>query len=121
MRWCRHKVKYPAEFKVCGKCTKIGHYAKCCKTNLTQKSDNHKDNSRKNLYPRQTLNRITHSFSVPQEHQNKFVDEMYSDSDEYLFAVKDLLQDQVFETRENFISTVKILNQNVAALVDAGA
>ena len=46
---------------------------------------------------------------------------MYSDSDEYLFAVKDLLQDQVFETRENFISTVKILNQNVAALVDAGA
>ena len=29
--------------------------------------------------------------------------------------------DQIFETRENFITTVKIANQNVAALVDTGA
>ena len=46
---------------------------------------------------------------------------MYSDNDKYLFAVKDLFKDQVFETRENFITTVKIANQNVAALVDKAA
>ena len=46
---------------------------------------------------------------------------MYSHNDEYLFAVKDWFKDQVFETRENFITTVKIANQNAAALVDTGA
>ena len=116
-----HKVKCPAESKVCNKCKKIGHYTKCCKRNLTQKSDNHKDNNKKNLHPEQTLNRVTQSPSVPKEHKNIFVDEVYSDNDEYLFAVKDLLKDQVFKTRENFITTVKIANQNVAALVDTGA
>ena len=53
--------------------------------------------------------------------QNFFVDEVHSDNDEYLFAVKDLLECRVFKTRENFITTVKIANQNVAALVDTGA
>ena len=53
--------------------------------------------------------------------QNFFVDEVYSDNDEYLFAVKDLLECRVFKTRENFITTVKIANQNVATLVDRGA
>ena len=90
-------------------------------TKLTQKSDNHKDNSRQNPHTEQTLNRVTHSPSVPKEHKNIFVDEVYSDNDEYLFAVKDLFKDQVFETRKNYITTVKIANQNVAALVDTGA
>ena len=82
---------------------------------LTQKSDNHKDNSRKNLHPGQTLNRITHSPSVPQGHENNFVHEVYSDNDEYLFSVKDLFKDQVFETRENFIATVKIAPADTGA------
>ena len=30
-----HIVKCPAESKVCNKCEKLGHHAKCCKTNLT--------------------------------------------------------------------------------------
>ena len=46
---------------------------------------------------------------------------MYSDNDKYLFAVKDLFKDRYFETRENFLITVKIANENVAALVDTGA
>ena len=116
-----HEVKCPAESKVFNKSKKVGHYVKCCKTKLTQKNDNHKDNSRQNPHPEQTLNRVTHSPSVPKEHKNIFVDEVYSDNDEYLFAVKDLFKDQVFETRENFITTVKIANQNVAALVYTGA
>ena len=62
MRWClSHKVKCPAESKVCSKCKKVCHYTKCCKTKLTQKSDDHKDNSRQNLHPKQTLSRITHT------------------------------------------------------------
>ena len=105
---------------VCNKCRKVGHYAKCYKTKLTQKSDNHKDHSRQNLHLEQTLNRVSHSPSVPKEHENIFVDEVYSDNDEYLFAVKYLFKDQVFETRENFITIAKIANQNVATLVDAG-
>ena len=110
-----HEVKYPAESKVCNKCKKVGHYAKCCKTKLIQKSDNHKDNSRQNLHP------VTHSPLVHKEHKNIFVDEVYSGNDKYRFAVKGLFKDRVFETRENFIITVKIANQNVAALVDTGA
>ena len=93
-----HEGKCPAESKVCNKCKKVGHYAKCCKTKLTQKSDNHKGNSRQNPHPEQTLNRVTHSPSVPKEDKNIFVDEVYSDNDEYQFAVKDLFKDQVFET-----------------------
>ena len=116
-----HELKCPAESKVCNKCKKVGHYAKCCKTKLKQKSDNHNDNSRQNLYPEQTLKRVTHSPSVPKERKNIFVDEVYSDNEEYLFAAKDLFKDRVFETRENFITKVKIVNQNVAALVDTGA
>ena len=108
-----HKVKCPAESKVCNKCKKVGHYAKCCKTKLTQKSNN--------PHPEQTLNRITHSPSVPKEHKNNFVDEVYSDNDKYLFAAKDLFKDQVSETREKFVTTVNIANQNVAALVVTGA
>ena len=46
---------------------------------------------------------------------------MYSGNDKYRFAAKGLFKDLVFETRENFITTVKIANQNVAALVDTGA
>ena len=53
--------------------------------------------------------------------QNFFVDEVYSENGEYLFAVKDLFKCRVFKTRDNFITTVKIANQNVAALVDTGA
>ena len=45
---------------------------------------------------------------------------MYSGNDKYRFAAKGLFKDLVFETRENFITTVKIANQNVAALVDTG-
>ena len=116
-----HEVKCPAESKVCNECKKVGHYAKCCKTKLIQKSDNHKDNSRQNPHPEQTLNRVTHSRLVPKEHKNIFVDEVYSGNDEYRFAFKGLFKDRVFETRENFIATVKIANQNVAALVDTGA
>ena len=123
--WCSgvypHEVKCPAESKVCNKCKKVGHYAKCCNTKLTQKSENHKDNSRQNLHPEQILNRVTHLPSVPEEHKNIFVDEVYSDNDEYLFAVKDLFKDQVFKTQENFITTVKIANKNVATLVHTGA
>ena len=85
---------------------------------LTQKSDNHKDNSRQNLHPGQRLNRITHSHSVPQGHESNFVDEVYSDNDEYLFSVKDLFKDQVFETRENFIATVKIATADTGASVN---
>ena len=119
--WCDsvnpHKVKCPAESKVCSKWKKLGHYAKCCKTKLTQKSYNHKGNSRQNLHPEQTLNRITHLPSVPKERENNFVDEVLSDNDEYLFAVEDLFKDEVFETWEN----VKVAHQNVATLVDIGA
>ena len=77
-------LKCPAESKVCNKCKKVGHYAKCSKTKLTQESENHKDNSRQNTHPGQTLNRTTHSPSVPKGHENNFVDEVYSDNDEYL-------------------------------------
>ena len=108
-----HKVKCPAESKVCNKYKKVGHYTKCCKTKLTQKSNN--------PHPEQTLNRITHSPSVPKEHKNNSVDEVYSDNDKYLFAAKDLFKDQVSETREKFVTTVNIANQNVAALVVTGA
>ena len=38
-----HKVKCPAESKVCNKYKKVGHYAKCCKTKLTQESSDHKE------------------------------------------------------------------------------
>ena len=68
--------------------------------------DNHKDNSRQNLHSRQTLNRIIHWPSFSQEHESKFNDEVYSENDEHLFADKDLFKDQVFETGENFITTV---------------
>ena len=88
---------------------------------LTQKSENCKDNRRQNLHSEQTLNRITHSLSVPQKHKNNFADEVYSDNDEDLFVVTDLFKDQVFKTRENFITTVKIANENVAVIVDTGA
>ena len=88
---------------------------------LTQKSENCKDNRRQNLHSEQTLNRITHSLSVPQKHKNNFADEVYSDNDEDLFVVTDLFKDQVFKTRENFITTVKIANENVAVIVDIGA
>ena len=90
------------------------------KTKLAQKSDNHKDNRRQNPHPGQTLNRITHLL-VPQEHEKNFVGKVYSENDEYLFTIKDLFKDQAFETRENFITTVKIADQNVAALVETGA
>ena len=46
---------------------------------------------------------------------------MYSENDEDLFVVTDLFKDQVFKTRENFITTVKIANENVAVIVDTGA
>ena len=64
-----HEVKCPAESKVYNKCKKVGHYAKCCKTKLTQKSDSHKDNSRQNPHPEQTLNRVTHWPSVLKEYK----------------------------------------------------
>ena len=67
------------------------------------------------------MNRVTHSSSVSEGHKNIFVDEVYSDNDKYLFAVKDLFKDRYFETRENFVITVKIANENVAVLVDRGA
>ena len=90
---------------------------KVLQNKINTKGDNHKDSSRQNPHPEQTLNRVTHSPSVPKEHENIFVDEVYSDNDEYLFAVQDLFKDQVFDTGENFITTVKIAAQNVAALV----
>ena len=46
---------------------------------------------------------------------------MYSNNDKYLFFAKDFFKDQIFETRRNFITTVKIANQNVTALVDREA
>ena len=63
-----HKVKYQAESKVFNKCKKIGHYAKCCKTKVTQKIDNREGNRRQNPYSGQALNKIVHSPSVSQEH-----------------------------------------------------
>ena len=36
-----HRAKCPAESKLCNEFKKAGHYAKCCKTKLTQKGDNH--------------------------------------------------------------------------------
>ena len=66
---CSHKVKCPAESKVCNKWKQLGHCAKYCKIKLTQKSDSHKDNSRQNPYPEQTLNRVTHWPSVLKEYK----------------------------------------------------
>ena len=57
------------------------------KKKLIQKSDNQKDNNRQNPHPGQKLNRITHSPSVPTWQENNFVHEVYSENDEYLFAV----------------------------------
>ena len=68
-----------------------------------------------------TLSRITHSPSVPKKHENNFVNDVYSDNDQYLFVIKNLFKDQAFETWKNFINTVKIANQNVTSLVDTGA
>ena len=90
---CSHKVKCPAESKVCNKWKQLGHCAKYCKIKLTQKSDSHKDNSRQSLHPGQTLNRITHLSSVPKGPENNFVDEVYSGNDENLLAVKDFFND----------------------------
>ena len=95
---CPHKVKCPSKPKVCNKCKKIGHYAKCFKTKLRQKGDNHKDNSRHNPHSGQALFMITHSPSRFQEYENRFDDEVYSENYEYLFAVQGLFKDQVFET-----------------------
>ena len=85
-----HKVKCPGKSKVCNNSKKVSHYAKCFRTKLPQKSDNHKDNGRQNQHPVQTLNIITHSPSGPKGHKSNFVADVYSDNDKYLFAVKDL-------------------------------
>ena len=85
-----HIVKCPGKSKVCNNSKKVSHYAKCFRTKLPQKSDNHKDNGRQNQHPVQTLNIITHSPSGPKGHKSNFVADVYSDNDKYLFAVKDL-------------------------------
>ena len=68
---------------------KDNHYPRCCKRKLTQNSHNQKDNRRQNPHSGQALNR-THSLSVSQGHKNNFIDEVYSDNDEYIFPVMDL-------------------------------
>ena len=60
----------------------IDHYVQCCKTKLTKKSDDHKDNSRQNLHPGETMNRYIYIYIY-------IYTEVYSDNDEYLCAVKD--------------------------------
>ena len=81
------KVKCPAVSKICNKCKKIGHHLKFYKTKQKQKCDKHKDNRKQNLHLK-TLNRTTHSLSDSHEHKNYFADEVYSDNEDYLSAVK---------------------------------
>ena len=88
MRWCHlRKIKCPAVSKIFNKCKKIGHHLKCYKTKQKQKSDRHKDNRKQNLHLK-TLNIITHSLSDSHAHKNSFANEVYSDNDDFLFAVK---------------------------------
>ena len=112
-----HQNDCPAQGKVCNKCTKKGHFARCCKTKSPSTEPIHRQ--RQN-YGNRPLNQITHSTPISSSNSD-----YYDGSDEYLFAVCDLYdmtdKQKVFECDENFVSTVKVASQSVAVLVDTGA
>ena len=122
-----HSGSCPAQNKSCNKCGKMGHYAKCCKSKMYLPK---KEQEGKRFKQKQNP-KFRHE---RQQNQNRPINEVATThspnlelSDEYLFAVKSLYEQenvrkQCLEKSEaNFETVVQIENNKVLVLIDTGA